>query len=101
MKSRRHRSPRADGTKCVRLLNRIVRVRNEMARRIVERDRDGEYCSKSAYKEISKSPRKLSREVKRIREIPPFPMKRIPGGFTHNTPWAEGDADAICDWVGG
>ena len=41
--------------KCVRLMDRIVRVRNEMAIALVERDRNGEYCPKSVYKESRKA----------------------------------------------
>ena len=54
MNSRRHRSPRPDGRKCVQLVGQDIPVRlsNEDAHRIADMfgDHDGQYCPKSVFK---------------------------------------------------
>jgi hypothetical protein len=48
MKSRRHRSPRADTMKCVTVGGVFKRVSNDEAEMLVAGG--GKYCSKSVYK---------------------------------------------------
>jgi hypothetical protein len=57
MKSRRHRSPRADTMKCIRLVGQgvPVRLRNAEADKIVRVDKDGEYCTKRVFKDYGAS----------------------------------------------
>jgi hypothetical protein len=55
--SRRHRSPRVSTRKCVRIVGQGVphNFSNADAHRIVVIDSDGEYCSRSFFKDWRKS----------------------------------------------
>lgn len=52
MKSRRHRSPRTGGSKCVQVVGQGIPVRltNMSAHQLVAVDHDGEYCPKRVFK---------------------------------------------------